>query len=180
MLDDHQDDRLQYLRGLTRIQMVEDDAASEIPAISMLDEDDAVPMLSERALLRSFRDYLSIKGFDITDKLLDFSDDVSPLVDALLAGLVGRTAGVTNKAFSKRLRKHAEDVKRAKEIIAEAEFKAAIVKAVRSPYDRPYIIPTEDPNVFYTRSTPQTQWEKDEEAGIPHVYEGPNSTDRNY
>ena len=74
---------------------------------------------------------------------------------------------------------HAEAVRQAERAIAEAEFKAAIVSAVKSPGDRPYIIPTEDPGVYYIRSTPQTQWEKDEAEGVPHVYD-PNSTDRNY
>ena len=179
VMDDHQDDRLQYLRGLTRFCFDEADPDSEMPVIDIGDEIKAVPALTKDELLRAFDAYLRDKGIGLNDNLLHFQDNVGPLVDALLAGLVGRTAGVTDKDYDKRKRQHADDIKAAKRIMAEVDYKAAIVNAVKAEGCRPYIIPTEDPDVYYTRSTPQTQWEKDEEAGVPHVYD-PNSTDRNY
>lgn len=175
VLDDHLADRYQYLRHLNMILLDEDDPESFMPAIDAADEDDSIPALTWDGLDRAVNEYLTHTNH--RDDYSLFMDNRGAIVDALLAGLVGPTSGA--KRIEQRAADHKVNVKMAKRLIAETEYKEAIAKAVKSPNDRPYIIPTEDPDVYYVRSTPQTKWEKEEAEGIPHTYD-PNSPERNY
>lgn len=175
VLDDHLADRYQYLRRLNMILLDEDDPESFMPAIDAADEDDSIPALTWDGLDRAVNEYLTHTNH--RDDYSLFMDNRGAIVDALLAGLVGPTSGA--KKIEQRAADHKVNVKMAKRLIAETEYKEAIAKAVKSPNDRPYIIPTEDPDVYYVRSTPQTKWEREEAEGIPHTYD-PNSPERNY